>query len=550
MSELYGPDGKALPASVRAAARARLRISANASGGSSGTPAWAATSRTHPALANWRPPLWHAASALTISRPAIQARVSDLVRNDGWASSAVSRYVTEMVGGGWRLSAKPIARILGLTPEEAEDVADQIESHWAAYAAPGHLDADAERTHPVSGLIGLAMRQMIEAGEAFGIVTAREDNVQALTCLHLIDSDRVANPTGRRDDATLRDGVEMDSYGAPVAYHVRKAHPSDFARIADAFTFERVPRRTADGRPVMLHAFQPLRPGDRRGVSRFAPIVRKLRQITQFDDVELQAATLNAVMATFITSPFDPEAAAESLNPAAGVDYNAARAAWAQGNPMDLGEGVRIASLYAGEEVTTLKPEHPNANFTPFVNAALRNIASSVGLTYEQMTMDWSQVNYSSARAALLVIYRAFDADRDGFAGRFMQPWYMAWLEEMVETGRIVLPSSAPSFAEAPHAWCHAEWVGPGRGWVDPMKEAQAAAYRVGAGLSTLEAEAAQQGRDWREDAQQRAREARYLAALGLPAPGDAPERIQIVDTSPSPPASDFDDEDNEGVSP
>jgi lambda family phage portal protein len=516
MTELYGPDGAALPPAVRAAARARMRVSAS----SSGTPAWAATSRTHPALANWRPPLWHAASALTISRPAIQARVSDLVRNDGWASSAVSRYVTEMVGSGWRLSAKPVARVLGLTPEEAEDVADQIESHWAVYAAPGHLDADAERTHPVSGLIGLAMRQMIEAGEAFGVVTAREDNAQALTCLHLIDSDRVANPLGRRDDATLRDGVELDDFGAPVAYHVRKAHPSDLARIADAFTFERVPRRTADGRPVMLHAFQPMRPGDRRGVSRFASIVRKLRQITQFDDVELQAATLNAVMAAFVTSPFDPEAAAESLTPAAGADYNASRAAWAEGNPVDLGEGVRIASLYAGEQVTTLKPEHPNANFAPFVNAALRNIASAVGLTYEQMTMDWSQVNYSSARAALLVIYRAFDADRDGFAGRFMQPWYMAWLEEMVETGRIILPAGAPSFAEAPHAWAHAEWVGPGRGWVDPLKEAQAAAYRISSGLSTLEAEAAQQGRDWREDAQQRAREARYLAKLGLSSPG------------------------------
>lgn len=532
MAELYGPDGRALPPAVRAAARARVRMSAG--------PAWAATSRSHPALANWRPPLWHAASALTLSRPAIQARVSDLVRNDGWASSAVSRYVTEMVGGGWRLSSKPVARVLGLTPEQAEDVADQIEALWSVYAAPGHLDADAERTHPVSGLIGLAMRQMIEAGEAFGVVTAREDNAQALTCLQIIDADRVGNPPGRGDDASLRDGVELDAFGAPVAYHVRKAHPSDFARIADAFAFERVPRRTDDGRPVMLHAFQPLKPGDRRGVSRFAPIVRKLRQITQFDDVELQAATLNAVMAAFVTSPFDPEAAAESLN--AGPDYNAARAAWAEGNPMDLGDGVRIASLYAGEQVTTLKPEHPNANFEPFVNAALRNIASAVGLTYEQMTMDWSQVNYSSARAALLVIYRAFDADRDGFAGRFMQPWYMAWLEEMFGTGQVALPSGAPSFADAAHAWAHAEWIGPGRGWVDPMKEAQAAAYRIGSGLSTLEAEASQQGRDWREDAQQRAREARYLASLGLSPPGAEP----AADPADAPAEPDEDDIDED----
>ncbi len=481
--------------------------------------AFQAASTSHPALARWRPGLTHHQSALSWSRTAIQARVGDLVRNDGWASAAVSRYVSEVVGCGWRLSAKPVASVLGLDPEAAGEVADQIEALWSVYTAPGHLEVDAERSHHFGGLIGLAMRHYVRDGEAFGLVTAREDNPLAATCLQVVHPDRVGSPLGSMDSARLRMGVETDDFGAPVAYHVRVAHPADTARIADAWRFERVPRHV-DGRPVMLHAFSPAEAGDRRGVSRFAPIVRKLRQVTQFDDVELQAATLNAVMAAFVTSPFDPEAASESLTARTGDAYSAKRAEWAEANPIEM-DGVQVASLYDGEDIKTVKAEHPNANFEPFVNAALRNIASAVGLTYEQMTMDWSQVNYSSARAAMLTIYRAFDADRDGFAARFVQPFYQAWLAEMIEAGMLTLPPARFDFAAMPPAWAHAEWIGPGRGWVDPGKEAQAAAFRVGAGLSTLEAEAAQQGRDWREDALQRHREQRFLAELGLTPAGD-----------------------------
>ena len=60
-----------------------------------------------------------------------------------------------------------------------------------------------------------------------------------------------------------------------------------------------------------------------------------------------------------------------------------------------------------------------------------------------------------------------------------------------------------------------ASWL-PGRGWVDPVKEAQACQIRMDIGLSTLEAECAGQGLDWEEVLEQRAREKAKLAELGL----------------------------------
>ena len=54
------------------------------------------------------------------------------------------------------------------------------------------------------------------------------------------------------------------------------------------------------------------------------------------------------------------------------------------------------------------------------------------------------------------------------------------------------------------------------RGWIDPVKEAQASQIRMQIGLSTLEEECAMQGMDWEEVLEQRAREQAKLQALGL----------------------------------
>ena len=97
-----------------------------------------------------------------------------------------------------------------------------------------------------------------------------------------------------------------------------------------------------------------------------------------------------------------------------------------------------------------------------------------------------------------------------------MAPIYAAWLEEAIDRGTISLPKGAPEFAEAKAAYCAARWIGPGRGWVDPHKEATAATERMSAGLSTLERECAEQGEDYLETIQQRARERKEMMALGL----------------------------------
>jgi lambda family phage portal protein len=478
-----------------------------------------ASSGTHQDLATWWPSRSSPESALAYERDLMVARVHDIARNDGWASAAMDRQVDNVVGSGWRLSAKPNARSLGISEEAAADFADAIEAEWQDYCDDPGFWCDVGRRGPAGQLLALAYRHRVADGEALGVLYWLPRGGDFATAMQVVHPDRLSNPEGRAESDQLREGVEMDAVGAPSAYHIRARHPGDdYLLGGNPYVWERIPRETAWGRPIVVHAFESRGAGQVRGEPPLAPILRKLKQITRYDEAELQAATLNAVLAAFVTSPFDHETLAETIG--SGNDkelgaYQEGRLAYYGDRPIRL-PGVQATFMYPGEDVKLTQPQHPNAGAENFVRSGLRNIASAVGLTYEQLTMDWSQVNYSSARGALLEIWRSLSARKNAFAAQFMQPWYSAWLEEAIETGRLVLPAGARPFAERRSAWCQAEWIGPGRGWVDPQKEADAAATRLDAGLSTLERECAEQGLDWKRVAQQRARERAFLMRMGL----------------------------------
>ncbi len=74
----------------------------------------------------------------------------------------------------------------------------------------------------------------------------------------------------------------------------------------------------------------------------------------------------------------------------------------------------------------------------------------------------------------------------------------------------------APGFYENIQYYAKAKWLGPGRGWIDPFKEAQASQIRIDNGFSTMEIECAEQGLDWQEVVEQRAVEIGRLKELGI----------------------------------
>lgn len=472
-----------------------------------------------PDLAAWNPPNYSAYGAHYGDRIPLTARIHDLARNDGWISSGVTKKVDAIIGAQWRLNAMPNWRALGIDRAAASDLADAIEAEWKAFASDDcDFYIDAARQTNFTGLMTLAYRHRMLDGEALAVMDWRPvPGCAYATCVAIVDPSRLSNPMGTVDTLQLRDGVQRDLRGAAEGYFIRNVHPgepSEMQALDQRWTF--YPRQLPHGRRVVIHAFKADRAGQVRGVSQMASLIKKAKNLGRYDEAELQAALINAVMAAVVESPFDHEQMASAMSGGEELSaYQQQRLDYYEAAPISLG-GAKTLFTYPGEKLTFTKPEHPNAVFENYIRAGLRNIAAVLGETYEQFSGDWSQSNYSSARGALVEAWRGFTTEREFFGKAVAQPIYSCWLEEAIDRGRIKLPAGAPDFYEARAAWTAATWTGPGRGWVDPLKEAQAAALRVSAGLSTFEDECAEQGKDYREVLAQIARERDEMKSLGL----------------------------------
>ena len=181
--------------------------------------------------------------------------------------------------------------------------------------------------------------------------------------------------------------------------------------------------------------------------------------------------------------------------------------------------GTRLTTLFPGEKFSFSTANRPSANFPNFEKAVLRNVASAAGLSAQQVSNDWSDVNYSSARAAMLEFWKTMTRRRDDFAAGFSQPIAAAWMEEALDAGDLPLPAGAPEFFECRTAYSHAQWIGPGRGWIDPVNEIKGAVLGMDACLLSFDAVCAEQGTDPDEMIEARAHDLKRFADAGIPAP-------------------------------
>ena len=136
--------------------------------------------------------------------------------------------------------------------------------------------------------------------------------------------------------------------------------------------------------------FRAVVPGQVRGLSWFAPILLTAHELDQLQDALLVRAKVAALHAGFI--------------------YDAEGSGGYSGTP--TGDTLEV-SLEPGT-MSVLPPSKrvewsapPDSGDAPALAAhTLRGMAAGVGLTYEQLTGDYSQTNYSSARASLLEFRR------------------------------------------------------------------------------------------------------------------------------------------------
>ncbi len=477
-----------------------------------GTPIYDGTGSGRRALA-WMPSNPGAVAALSLTQDELRRKSRDLVRRNAWAAAGIDAYVANAIGTG----IKPQSMVHDQTTREA------IQRLWAAWCE----EADAAGLTDFYGVQALATRAMLEGGEALIRLRYRrsEDGLpvalqlQVLEAEHLptsLNRDLPAAPGGGRAGNVIRAGIEFDSLGRRVAYHLYRAHPNDgaLAPMSGQGSLDTVRVDASE----IIHLFRPLRPGQIRGEPWLARALIKLNELDQYDDAELVRKKTAAMFAGFITR-LAPE---DNLMGESVADANGLALAGMEPGTLQI--------LEPGEDIKFSAPADVGSSYGEFMRQQFRAVAAAMGITYEMLTGDLTQVNYSSIRAGLLEFRRRCEALQHGvIVHQFCRPVWRAWMDSAVLEGKLALPG----YRTDRRRYQAAKWIPQGWKWVDPQKEFNAMKLAIRAGLMSRSEAISSNGYDAEDVDREIAADNQRADALGLIF--DADPRYDQPFTSPSP---------------
>lgn len=478
------------------------------------------------------PPLTSARTEAVRYRDRGLREARDAERNSELVRGALDRKTNTVVGPDLRPNPTPDIQWLGQTTDWMLEYQLAASSAFNEWANDTFCRGDAEGHYQFGGLCWQAFHSLAGPdAETAGYIgydreRAERKNWKWATYVHLIDTDRISTPQGISDpplpgQPRILDGREVDEHGAMEALHVGIRHPGDPDH--EPFRHERIPRMTDFGRPMAFHWFFKRRPGLQRAVTTLAAVLSTVSMLGQHSQATLQNAVSHSYMAAYLKTTMDPAQAAQHLAPRTEFAKDGRpRSEWDV--KMDAYEQMnlrfgnkRLPILGPNDELHFESADGSVTDFDPFRNAFLRELASALNISFEQLSLNYSLSSYSSTRSALLEAWRQISFERFMFTRHVAGLIYDAVIEEAFALGILKTPPGAPDFYEARQAYTRCSWTGPGMGWVDPLKEIEATKGRMGARVSTLQRESSSQGGNWQEDLMQASVEKKYAEKLGVP---------------------------------
>lgn len=447
----------------------------------------------------------------------MDARAQDMIQNDGYAMGSMAIHRDSIVGAQYKLNAKPNYRVLGLQEAWARDWQQEVEARFNLVAESPANYFDAAGINTLTGLVRLAVGGVLMTGEVLATAEwIRQGNRPFSTAIQMVSPTRLSNPDNMMDNKNMRSGIKQDAYGRPVSYFIKKTFPgSEYG--ADDWKWIEVPAAKPWGRRQVIHIFEQMMPGQSRGISDMVSVLKQMRMTKNFQEVVLQNAVVNASYAAAIESELPSEVVFSQMGMGQSTfaqvmnGYMQSLMEYAGASKNIQIDGARIPHLFPGTKLKMQPMGTPGGVGTDYEESLLRNIAASLGLSYEQFSRDYTKTNYSSARASMGETWKFMNSRKKIVADRFASMIYALWLEEEIAAGNISLPpgKSRDWFYEplVKDALTCAEWIGASRGQIDEKKETEAAILRIKNGLSTYEIEIARLGGDWREVFDQRAEE-------------------------------------------
>lgn len=414
---------------------------------------------------DWNPSNTSADSELVTSLTALRARSRALVRDVSYAKRAQVIVVNNVIGTGIGMQAQ----VMTSRGVLAERVNDGIEEAWREWSEAGncHTGGRLAFKHMERAL----MAQVFTAGEAFVRKHYRAFGRSRVPfALELIEAERIADELtspflAAQNGNEVRMGIEVDSFYRPVAYYIRKRHPSEY-RFASAGVPDQVERVPAD---QIIHLAVVDRWPQTRGEPWMHAVARTFNDMSGYTEAEITRARVQACTPGAIETPDDATSFGEAQEDGSVL--------------METEPGV-YKRLNPGEKLVPGTVTAPNPALDPFMRYMLREVAAGTGPSYESLSRDYSQSNYSSSRLALL-------DDRDLW--RFYQSWFICdlryqihreWLQQAV-LARTIDAIPVEQYLLDRYKFEAVLFKPRGWTWIDPTKEVEAYKEAIRAGFTT-----------------------------------------------------------------
>lgn len=530
-----------LGGSPAAAVPPALEMVPAGAGGERAMGAFDGASRFDEALSFWQPQLASADADMIPEMALGDARARDMLRNDSYVQGGATLHKDNIVGAQYVLNAKPSSRVLFGKQDDVweSEMQEEVEETFDLMAESPENYFDAARMNTFTGLIRLGVGVHLAGGEILSTVEWIKNGRPFNSAIQMVDKDRLSTPPLLSLDGSIRAGVELHpTFKYPLAYHIRSVHPNDylptFQNLTSMWTWKRVERATKWGRLQVIHLLEQMRPDQTRGIAAMVSALKEMRITRKFRDVTLQNAVTQALYAAAITSERPPAEAYAMLGAGGGppdaetvqkmmtdymIGYFNTINEFTGGSKNLHVDGVRIPHLPPGTKLDILSPGKGGPLGMEFEASLLRYIAATLGVSYEQLSRDYTKTNYSSARAAMAETWKFMQSLKKLVADRYATIIYRLWLEEMVNADRFTtFPKAKAGLLYENNALglrfdalSRCDWIGAARGQIDELKETQAAVLKINNGLSTREDEIARLGGDWRKKLRQQAREAKFI---------------------------------------
>lgn len=443
--------------------------------------------------ADWLAGQTSADAEIKLSIRQLRNRARQMVRDNPYARQAKRAVELNVIGTGVQLQA----RVMKLRGGMRDDVINQrIETLWLQWCRKESCDAAGR--NDLQRLARIAVGAMVESGEAiFRVVNRRDRRGKVPMALQMIESDMLdeeyAGPTSQ-SNSEWRLGVEIDEWGQPLNYAFFTRHPGDsnlVGRVDDNRRHLIIPASE------VIHLFEPDRPGQTRGVPWFSAVMDDAHQMAGYEEAAVVRARGAASLMGFIQSP-DGELEGDDVE---GED-----------RVTDFEPG-QFRYLNPGETVQVPQLQAPDAQYEMFVRQKTRRFAAGMGCSYETVSKDFSQTNYSSSRLSLIEDRDHWKVIQDLMIQDFYQRIYVQWLQTAVLGNVLQLGDYEirPERYEDAAYWQPRGWQ-----WVDPLKEAQAYALMEDRGYITKSQVCGMLGTDLEENMRQKAFEQQLALNLGV----------------------------------